>query len=82
MDYRKLNVATVTDAFPLPFIDGVLNAVAGHEVYSFLDGFRGYNQIWMHPADPTGNVVRTRSPPNSQLIAVTARAMEEKDVCR
>ena len=51
VDYRKLNAATVTDAFPLPFTDGVLNAVAGHEVYSFLDGFSGYNQIRMHPTD-------------------------------
>ena len=51
VDYRKLNAATVTDAFPLPFTDGVLDAVAGHEVYSFLDGFSGYNQIRMHPDD-------------------------------
>ena len=51
VDYRKLNAATVTDAFPLPFTDGVLDAVAGHEVYSFLDGFSGYNQIRMNPAD-------------------------------
>ena len=41
MDYRKLNAAMVTDAFPLPFTDGVLDAVAEHEVYNFLDGFRG-----------------------------------------
>ena len=47
VDYRKLNAATVTDAFPLPFIDGVLDAVAGHEIYSFLDGFSGYNQVRM-----------------------------------
>ena len=51
VDYRKLNAATVTDAFPLPFTDGVLDAVAGHEVYSFLDGFSGYNRIRMNPAD-------------------------------
>ena len=51
MDYWKLNAATVTDAFPLPFTDGVLDAIAGHEVYSFLDGFSGYNQIRMHPDD-------------------------------
>ena len=43
MDYRKLIAATV--------IDGVLDAVAGHEVYSFLDGFSGYNQIRMRPVD-------------------------------
>ena len=51
VDYRKLNVATVTDAFPLPFTDGVLDAVAGHEVYIFLDGCNRYNQIRMRPAD-------------------------------
>ena len=51
MDYQKLNAATVTDAFPLPFTDGVLDAVVGHEVYSFLDGFSGYNQIRMNTAD-------------------------------
>ena len=51
VDYRKLNAATITNAFPLPFTDGVHDAVAGHEVYSFLDGFSGYNQIRMHLAD-------------------------------
>ena len=45
VDYRKLNAATVTDVFPIPFTNGVLDAVAGHEVYSILDGFSGYNQI-------------------------------------
>ena len=45
VDYQKLNAATVTDAFPLPFTDDVLDAVAKHEVYSFLDGFNGYNHI-------------------------------------
>ena len=37
--------------FPLPFTDGVLDAVVGHEIYSFLDGFSGYNQVRMHPDD-------------------------------
>ena len=43
IDYQKLNVSMVT------VTDGVLDAVSGHEVYSFLDGFIGYNQIRMHP---------------------------------
>ena len=51
IDYPKLNAATVTDTFPLPFTDGVLDAVAGHEVYNFVDGFSGYNQIRMRPDD-------------------------------
>ena len=51
VNYRKLNVVTITDAFPLPFTDNVLDAVAGHDMYSFLDGFSGYNQVRMHPND-------------------------------
>ena len=51
VDYRKLNAATVTDGFPLPFTDSVLDTVAGHECYNFLDGFSSYNQIRMHLDD-------------------------------
>ena len=42
-DFRKLNVATKKDYFPLPFMDIILDHVAGQECYSFLDGFSGYN---------------------------------------
>ena len=51
VDYRKLNAATITDPFPLPFYDTLLDAVAGHEIYSFLDGFSGYDQVLMAPKD-------------------------------
>ena len=39
IDYRKLNTATRNDHFPLPFIDQVLERVAGHSFYCFLDGY-------------------------------------------
>jgi hypothetical protein len=45
IDYRKLNTATQKDHFPLPFIDQVLERVAGHSFYCFLDGYSGYYQI-------------------------------------
>ena len=32
-------------------MDNVLDTVACHEYYSFLDGFSGYNHIRMHPED-------------------------------
>ena len=51
VDYRKLNAVTITGAFPLPFMDSVLDAVTRHEMYNFLDGFNGYNQVHMHPDD-------------------------------
>ena len=43
VDYRKLNVVTITYAFLLPFTNNVLDAVAGHKMYNVLDGFSGYN---------------------------------------
>ena len=45
IDYRKLNIATRNDHYPLPFIDQMLDRLAGHSHYHFLDGYSGYNQI-------------------------------------
>ena len=45
VDYKWLNKATKTDPFPIPYADEILNEVAGHECYSFTDGFSGYNQV-------------------------------------
>ena len=45
IDYRKLNTATRKDHFPLPFIDQMLDRLAGHSHYCFLDGYSSYNQI-------------------------------------
>ena len=51
VDYRKLNAATRKDHFPLPFIDQMLDRLAGKEFYCFLDGYSGYNQIAVAPED-------------------------------
>eukprot|EP00253_Pinus_taeda_P021920 PITA_21920 len=51
VDYRELNKATQKDHFPLPFIDQVLDTLAGKKFFSFLDGFSGYNQIQITPED-------------------------------
>ena len=50
-DYRKLNVVTKKDYFPLLFTDSILDAVVGHECYSFLEGFSGYNQVKIAKGD-------------------------------
>ena len=49
IDYRKLNTATRKDHFPLPFIDHMLDRLAGHPHFGFLDGYYGYNQIAITP---------------------------------
>ncbi|GJT03401.1 reverse transcriptase domain-containing protein [Tanacetum coccineum] len=51
IDYRKLNDVTRKDHFPLPFMDQMLERLAGNEYYYFLDGFSGYFQIPIDPQD-------------------------------
>ncbi|GJU96526.1 reverse transcriptase domain-containing protein, partial [Tanacetum coccineum] len=51
IDYRKLNDATQKDHFPLPFMDQMIERLAGNEFYCFLDGFLGYFQIPIDPQD-------------------------------
>ncbi|GJZ97035.1 reverse transcriptase domain-containing protein [Tanacetum coccineum] len=51
IDYRKLNDATRKDHFPLPFMDQMLERLAGNEYYCFLDGFSRYFQIPIDPKD-------------------------------
>ncbi|CAM8904949.1 unnamed protein product [Rhodiola kirilowii] len=51
IDYRKLNAVTRKDHFPLPFIDQMLDRLAGKPYFCFLDGFSGYNQILIAPED-------------------------------
>ncbi|CAM8965857.1 unnamed protein product [Rhodiola kirilowii] len=51
IDYRKLNAVTRKDHFPLPFIDQMLDRLAGKPYFCFLDGFSCYNQIPIAPED-------------------------------
>ncbi|GJW63160.1 reverse transcriptase domain-containing protein [Tanacetum coccineum] len=51
IDYRKLNEANRKDHFPFPFMDQMLERLAGNEFYCFLDGFSGYFQIPIDPQD-------------------------------
>jgi len=45
IDYRRLNQETRKDHFPMPFIDQMLERLAGKSHYYFLDGFSGYFKI-------------------------------------
>jgi hypothetical protein len=51
MDFCDLNKAYPKDNFPTPFIDHIVDEYASCEVFSFMDGFSGYNHIRIKPED-------------------------------
>jgi hypothetical protein len=51
IDYHKLNVTTRKDHFLLPFIDQMVECLAGHDYYCFFDDYFGYNQVPIDPED-------------------------------
>ena len=51
VDYRDLNKACPIDYFLLPHIDVLIDNVVVCAMYSFMDGFLGYNQILMEIID-------------------------------
>ena len=55
MVIRNLDKACPKDEFPLPNIDLFIDLVAGNSVFSFMDGYNGYNQICMATKDEKKN---------------------------
>nr|GEV25740.1 reverse transcriptase domain-containing protein [Tanacetum cinerariifolium] len=53
---HELNETTCKDHFPLPFMDQMLERLAGNEYYFFLDGFSGYFQIPIDPQDQENTI--------------------------
>ena len=51
VDYRKLNAVTKFDAYPMPRIDEMLDAIGNAKYISTLDLAKGYWQIPMDKQD-------------------------------
>ena len=51
IDFRDLNKACLKDDFSPPHIDVIVDSTASSAMYSFMDGFSGYNQIMMAVID-------------------------------
>ena len=50
-DYRRLNLATLDDRYPLPHIQSFNLATAGAKIFTVVDLIRGYHQIPMAEQD-------------------------------
>ena len=61
VDYRRLNLATVKDAYPLPRIDDTLDMLAGKWWFSTLDLASGYWQVSLSPDARCKTAVATHS---------------------
>jgi len=59
VDYRRLNSATIQDAYHLPWIDESLDALAGSKYFSTLDLLSEY---WQVPLSPEVEVDYTGRP--------------------
>ena len=59
VDFRNLNKACPKDEFLLPNMDLLIDSVMGHAMFSFMDGFRSYNQIFMSLKDVEKTAFRT-----------------------
>lgn len=46
-DYTDLKRSCPRDPYPLPDLNKMVDATAGHELLRFMDAFSGYNQIKM-----------------------------------
>ena len=51
INFTDIKRVCLKDSFPLPRIDLIVDATAGHELLNFMDAFSGYNQISMDPND-------------------------------
>ena len=54
-----MNEACPKDEFPLPHVNTLVDSTAGHKMFSYKDGFSGYNQIKMVSEDVEKTAFRT-----------------------
>ena len=59
MDFRDLNKVCPKDEFPFPNVDILVDAAASHERFSFMDGYSGYNQIFIGLVDALKTAFKT-----------------------
>ena len=58
-DFRRLNLVTQPDSYPLPNMLDFANVAAGCKIFSKIDLRKGYHQIPMHPDDICKTAITT-----------------------
>jgi hypothetical protein len=67
-DYRRLNLVTEPDHYPMPNIADLIATIGQARVFSKLDLLTGYFQVPVHPDDaPKTAIVSRRSEVSSSI---------------
>ena len=59
VDFRNLNKVCLKDEFPLSNVDLLVDSTTGSSMFSFIDGYSGYNQIRMAAKDAEKTTFKT-----------------------
>ena len=51
IDFRRVNEVTVKDKYPLPRMEDILLNISGKQFISLIDLTKGFNNLFIHPAD-------------------------------
>ena len=60
IDFRNLKKAPQKDNYPVPYMEHILQCVSGSEMLSLLDGFSGYNPVFVSHRDQLKTTFNTK----------------------
>ncbi|KAL0313505.1 UNVERIFIED_CONTAM: Ribonuclease HI [Sesamum radiatum] len=75
-DFTDLNKACPKDPYPLPRIDLLVDSTAGYELFSMMDAYQGYHQIFMAEEDRIKTSFVTDQDRNLSLLKALRKAKE------
>ncbi|OMO77081.1 hypothetical protein CCACVL1_15211 [Corchorus capsularis] len=80
IDFRNLNNASTKDEYHMPIADMLIDSAAGNGVMSFLDGYSGYNLIFIVEEDISKTAFRCPEKSLGALLAQDSREWKEQVV--
>ena len=80
VDFKDLNKACPKDPFPLPRIDQIIDATAGHDSLCFLVAYSGYHQIKMAESDQAATTFKCHTALSASTLCLSGLRMPEQPI--